>query len=151
ILPKGGRRFFLSSIQDVLPLNHLAPIARDPEPVDVLGSQTDTLEGELEHIADASIRTRLLSVVRQVNSRVENLPGCEQPVGIVDEAAVGVLEELLQLFSLHRPAVDEALPLAGVDVEINGERRPGLVRPRYPVVAGVAIPCMLESRDGFAL
>src|SRR5262249_15434668 len=121
-----------------------------PEPVDVLGSQSDILEGKLEHVADAAVGARLFSVISQVNSGIENLPGREQPVGIVDEAAVGVLEKLLQLLAFDRLSVDEALALAGIDIEINGKRRAGLVCPRDPIVSGVAIPDMLESRDRLA-
>src|SRR2546422_3755703 len=40
----------------VLPLGHLPAVARDPEPVDVLGSETHVVEGELQDVAGPAVR-----------------------------------------------------------------------------------------------
>ena len=147
VLPLRHRRVLLRAVQDVLPRHHPASVAGDPEPVDVLRRQPDVVERELQDVAGAALRAGLLAVVREMNAGIEDLPRREQPVRVVDEAAVGGLQHRLVRFALGGLAVDERLALFRVDVEVHDERRARLVGARYPVVARVAVPGVGEPRE----
>src|SRR5687767_4105581 len=151
VLPQRDRRIFLRPAEDVLPLNHPPPLARHPEPVDVFGRESDAVEREADHVAEDAVRTRFFARVLAYDAGIEDLPRREQPVRIVDEPAVRRLEELLLFLPLDGAAVHERRPLPRVDVEVDGIRRAGLVRPEQAVVAGVAVPEVPELRRALAL
>ena len=149
VLPVRGRRRLVGAAGHVLPLNHAPTVAGDPQPVHVARRRrADALgEIELEDVAHAAAGARPLAVVDAVDARIEHLPRREQPVAVVDESLVGVFEETRPRLPFHRLAVDEDAPLARLHVEVDGERRPGLVRPGQPVVSRRPVPRVREARD----
>src|SRR5262245_41880011 len=80
-----------------------------------------------------------------MDPRVEDLPGSEQPVRVVDETPVGRLEALVLVGPIDGDSVDPRAALLRVDVEESDVRSPGLVDSRDAIVARVAVPGVREA------
>src|SRR4030095_2374601 len=115
---------------------------RQPDPL---------VEAQQQYLPFLSRVVGLLAFIAQVHPRVLHLIGHEKPVGVVDKAAIPVLQHLLGLLRVGGGSAHPGLPGAVVHVEQDDECLAFLVGSLEAVAAGEAIPCMAVAGQRLAI
>ena len=128
-------------LQEIDPPVHQAGVPVDVSPVFVAGRVAHAVEPQMQGVIDQAVDD-LLAGVGQVDTRILQLVGHQQPVRVVDPGAAGTLQKpSRRLGAGYFLPVRIRLSLAGVQIHQHEVGLPALpVGPRYAVSAGVLIP-----------